>query len=124
MLDKKKRLDLALARVPGYPVPFDKHDYLIIFSFLDHRTKLLKIALLNKKHRVDLKNSFIARENQSFKLDLIYAEASWGLDKNRVISRLMSSPNPENLLKKLDYALSLVEELDFYHGVNYLFYGY
>ena len=40
ILDKKKRLELALARVPGHPVPFDKHDYLIIFSYLVHRTKL------------------------------------------------------------------------------------
>ena len=59
---------MALARVPGYPIPFDKHVYLIIFSYLDHRTKLLKIALLNKKHRSELKKSFISRENQTMKL--------------------------------------------------------
>ena len=68
ILDKRRRLELALARTPGYPVPLDKHDYLIIFSFLDHRMKLLKISRLNKKYRNELKNSFIARENSSMRL--------------------------------------------------------
>ena len=70
ILDKKKKLELALARVPGHPVPFDKHDYLIIFSFLDHHSKLNKIALLNKKHRAELKNSVIARENSRLYLGI------------------------------------------------------
>ena len=68
--NKKKLLDLALARVPGYPIPLDKHVYLIIFSYLDVRTKILKIAQLNKKHRNELKKSVIARENQELMLDL------------------------------------------------------
>ena len=72
ILNKSRRLELALARTPGYPVPLDKHDYLIIFSFLDHRTKLLKIARLNKKYRKELENSSIARENSSIELSFIF----------------------------------------------------
>ena len=68
ILDKKKRLELALARVPGHPVPFDKHDYLIIFSYLNHWEKLSRISLLNKKYYAELKNSSIARENTSWRV--------------------------------------------------------